>query len=129
MMPSKSALTISIAIRRRLPLVSATAVVLVLLVVAVEVETGLFSEYQRRNVVCNSAIGAIRDGVPSHQPVRFRDCTISASLVSVPEPKGSAILRRVVTINAYDAASGQFIGKHTVTLDERPVQDVAKELR
>ena len=112
-----------------MPLVSAIAVILVLLAVAVEVETGLFSEYQRRNVVCNRAIGAIRDAVPSPQSVRFRDCTISASLVGVPEPKASVFVRRVVTINAYDEASGQFIGKHTVTLDERPVPDVARELR
>jgi hypothetical protein len=111
----------SIAIRRSFPLVSAIAVVLVLLAVVVEVETGLFSEYQRRNIVCNRAIGAIRDAVPSPQPVRFRDCTISASVVEVPEPKGHVIVRRAVTINAYDEASGQFIGKHTVTLDERPV--------
>jgi len=128
-MSSEFVLTVSIAIRRSLPLVSATVVILVLLAVAVEVETGFFSAYQRRDLVCSSAIGVIRDTVPPSQSVRFGDCTISAIVIGVPEPKGSVMVRRLVTINAYDEASGQFIGKHTVTLDERPVPEMAKEQR
>jgi hypothetical protein len=120
---SKFALTTT-AIWRILLLVSAAAVLLLLLAVIVEVETGLFSEHQRRNIVCNIAIEAIRDAVPSSQPARFRDCTITASRIDVPEPKGAIIIRRVVSINAYDEASGQHIGQHTVTLHDSVVRDV-----
>ena len=121
-MPAKSLLNVLMAIRRSLPLLSTTGVLIILAAVVLEIETSYFSEYQRRRSICNRAMAEIRAASP--RPLRFVDCTISASLVGLSEPKGTALIRRVVTINVYDQASGQFIGTHSVTLDGHPFKDV-----